>query len=363
MSLQRENQIKSSISVKEKPKKENTNKVELELEALKKKFDKKVEEQGSLQQKLSSYIKKEKSHEEQFLQLKKELKKAENNYKDSESSALEFSKVISEHQKINKELTDKVKNLSDTNKGLKEDLKKDKKSKSIKELKSERAVVHHNKSTHIADNIEDILDKIAPIFSENEYSHLLFELMIYAFHSKNCMSDIEDIIRKSRVLPDIIETYYFQGAIKINHEKQIISDLSKNIQEYGKNIFSKAAVNIIISKDVPSSLVLDAPKIQSIIFHLLLDMSKFVDNTKDLNINFLYKNKLFIIEINGTIHQNNSLFKSMFKQNKLGGNEKDRLGLLLSQKLIERLKGKIESEDKGSDYKFVLTVPSQKIKM
>jgi len=348
-SVTKTKEVKSPIAVKEKPKRETTSKVELELEALKKEFDKNVEEQRVL--------------EENFLQLKNELKQEEDKYKDLESSSLEFSQIISEHQKINKELTDKVKNLSDTNKGLKEDLKKDKKTKSIKELKSENAVVHHNKSISIEDNMEYIFDKVAPVFSENEYSHLLFELMVYAFHSKSCMSDIEDILRKSRVLPDIIEAYYFQGAIKTNYEKQLISDFSKNIQKYGKNIFLKTKVNIIISKDVPSSLVLDAPKIQNIIFHLLLDMYQFVDNTKDLNINFLYKNKLFIIEINGAIHQDNSLFKSMFKQTTLGGNEKDRLGLLLSQKLIERLKGKIESIHDDTHYKFVLSVPTQKIKM
>ncbi len=342
-------EIKSPISVKEKPKKVNTNKVELELEALKKE--------------LSLYMEKEKNYEQQFIEFQNELKNTEEKYKELEVSALEFSSEINDYQQNNKKLSSELEMLISENKDLHAELKKNN-TKSIKELKSEKALLLQNNSINIEENIEYIFNKVAPVFSKNEYSLIMFELMVYAFYSKSNMNDIEDFIRKTKIVPELIEEYYYKGGIKINNEKCMITDLTNNIKEYGKNIFlEKNAIHINISEDVPPSLVFDAPKIQSIIYHLLLDLYQFIDYSKDLNIKLVYKNKTLMIELLGAIHQNNSLFKSMFKQSKLGGNEKDRVGLILSNKLIKRLKGKIESSYDNEHYKFVLSVPTQKIKM
>jgi len=114
---------------------------------------------------------------------------------------------------------------------------------------------------------------------------------------------------------------------------------------------------------MPVSLVFDAPKIQSILLHLLTDLYQFVDYEKTINLNFNFKNKLLYIEIGGFVYQKNSLFQSMFKEKKIGGDEKNRIGLQLSKKLIIRLKGAIEYLYENEYYKFILTVPAQVIKM
>ncbi len=53
----------------------------------------------------------------------------------------------------------------------------------------------------------------------------------------------------------------------------------------------------------------------------------------------------------------------MFKQTKLGGDEKDRIGLQLTKKVMTRLKGNIDYLYEDAYYKFIVTVPTQVIKM
>jgi hypothetical protein len=293
----------------------------------------------------------------------KELEASEVKYKELEVSSFELYSESQIHQNTIKELEKELKLMQKENAYLNTDLK-EKNTKSIKEMKSEKSMLSVKKSSEIDDNIELVLKHVDNDFSENEYAYMLFEMMLYALYSKKGISYIEESIKKSKIVPNIIDGYYFKGDIQVHNEKYRISDLVEHIKMYEKNIFAKMIkLDISVDEMMPSSLVFDAAKIQSIILHLLVDLHQFVDHNHPVNINFTFKKKFLNVEIGGSIHKKNSLFQTMFKQTKLAADEKDRIGLQLSKKIISRLKGEIDYLYEDDYYKFILTVPTQVIKM
>jgi len=295
----------------------------------------------------------------------KELDASKIKYKELETSSLELYSESQLNQVMIKELEKELKLLKKENKGLLNDLKeKESSCKSIKELKSEKSLLVQQKKNNKMENIEDILMHVDNRFSENEYAYMLFEMMLYALYSKKGIAYMEESIKKSKIVPNIIDGYYFKGDIQVHNEKYRISDLVEHIKSYEKDIFAKMInLNIRVDEMMPASLVFDAAKIQSIILHLLVDLHQFVDHSSPVNVNFTFKKKFLHIEIGGSIHKKNSLFQTMFKQTKLGGDEKDRIGLKLSKKVIGRLKGEIDYLYEDDYYKFIMTIPTQVIKM
>ncbi len=348
---------KHSVAVKTKDKPNNVN---VELAVLKKKLDESLEE-------LNSSRKNESIYKTEIDKSQNELKKSKEKYKELETSALELSSEIQVYQSQIKELTEQLEIMKKDHEHLKHELKEEKKNsptKNIKELRLEKSLTGNKKLSKIDENIEFLLDEVNHLFAKNEYSYILFELLVYTLNSKKGMDYLEETLKKSKLVPEIIEGYHFNGDLKVHNEKCIILDFVKDIEEYQNKIFSELTnFNIVVNKEVPTSLVFDAPKIQSILLHLLMDLYQFAEHSKPVNINFAFKNKFLTIEIGGSVYQKNSLFKSVLKQMKLTGNEKDRHGLQLSIKLIKRLKGKIEPVYEDEYYKFVLTMPTQVIKM
>jgi hypothetical protein len=295
----------------------------------------------------------------------KELEASKIKYKELESSSLELYSESQLNQIMIKTLEKELKLLKKENKNLLLELKeKEHSCKSIKDLKSEKSLLAQQNKKNVMENIEDILMQVDNRFAENEYAYMLFEMMLYALYSKKGIAYIEESIKKSKVVPTIIDGYYFKSDLQVHNEKYLIADLVKHIQSYEKHIFSNM-INIKVHVDdvMPASLVIDAPKIQSTLLHLLIDLHQFVDHSKAVHVNFTFKKKFLHIEIGGSIHKKNSLFQSMFKQTKLGGDEKDRIGLQLSKKVIARLKGEIDYLYEDNYYKFIMTVPTQVIKM
>ena len=295
----------------------------------------------------------------------KELSAEKVKYNELEDSFLELYTESQEHRNMIQKLQEDLQWTHKENAELHENLKEKRNSiKSIKELKSDISLLSQSQAVNEDGNIESMLQRVDNVFEKNEHIYMLFELMIYAFSSKKGVLYIEEVLEQSKVVQKIIDGYYFKGDVKVYNEKYRISDIVNHIKGYEKNIFSKnLKFNIIVDKIMPSSLVFDAFKIQSIILHLLLDLYQFIEHDHDVNIHFSFKKKLLYIEIGGVVHKKNNLFKKIFKQTKLGGDEKDRIGLQLSKKIITRLKGNIDYLYEDAHYKFIVTVPAQVIKM
>ena len=335
-----------------------------------KKIDHKKEKELNLQSEITQYKNDlkilEKKYKEKELNLQSEITQYKNDLKileqkdrEIESSFQELNATLKESQNTIKSLELECKTLIKENRVLKEESKK---TNSIEKLKSQKSL--QNNAMNIENNIECLLPHIDTIFSENEYSYMLIELIIYALDSKKGLTEIEEIVKKSKLLPELIESYNFTTDVQVNNEKHILSKLLYDIEQYEKHIFlGEPKINKSVDKSVPVSLVFDKPKVQSIIFHLLIDLYQFINSSKGIMINFKLDNKLFIIELGGFIHTQNSLFKSMFKKTKLRDDDKDRLGLQVSRKLIEKLKGTIEIIYKDEYYQFVIMFPVQFVKM
>jgi len=220
---------------------------------------------------------------------------------------------------------------------------------------SKKLVQNTNKIDH---NLDYILQKVDHGFESYENSYMLFELMIYALSAENGLEYIEEAIEKSKVVKELMQSYYFKSDIQIKTEKSSISLLAHNLQKYDKTIFSNLSkLSIIVDHTMPPSLIMDTPKIQSIILHLLFDLYAFVDYSKAVYIKLLFKDKIFFIEIGGHVHKQNSLFKTIFQRNNPLDDEKSRQGLQLAILLVDRLRGKIKSTFEEQYYKFELSLP------
>ncbi|MEA2048651.1 MAG: hypothetical protein U9O64_09430 [Campylobacterota bacterium] len=277
----------------------------------------------------------------------------------NESSSEALHNTIQKSQEVIEGLETERKALMKENSVLREE---NKNMNRIERLKTEKSL--KSNSVDIDHNIECLLPHIDTMFSDNEYSYTLFEVILYALYSKKGLTEIEEMVKKSKVLSQIIEGYNFTSNVQVNSEKHILAKLLDNIKSYEKHMFlGEPKINLSVDKSVPVSLVFDKPKVQSIIFHLLIDLYQFINSSKGITINFKLDNKLFIIELGGYIHTDNSLFKSMFKKITLRDDDKDRLGLQMSRKLIKSLKGNIEIIYKDEYYKFIVAFPVQLIKM
>ena len=331
-----------------------------ELTALKKKFDESLEA-------LESYRKSETEYKNEIEKSQNDLNESKAKYKELETSALELSSEIEDYQSQIQEVTTQLEILKEEYADIKQELKEAKKSspvQNIKDAKLKNALVSNKELGNLDQNIEFLLDQVNHLFDKNEYAYIVFELLVFTLHSKKGMEELEEIVRKTKLVPEMIEGYYFNGNLKVHNEKYVIKDLVERIEKYRNKIFPEMTdFNIVVGNEVPTSLVFDAPKIQSVLLHLLMDLYQFAEPGKPVNVDFTFRNKLLTIEIGCSVYQKNSLLKSVLKQMKLTGNEKERQGLQLSIKLIKRLKGKIESVYEEDYYKFVFSVPAQVIKL
>jgi len=220
---------------------------------------------------------------------------------------------------------------------------------------SSKMVQNTNK---IDQNIEFILQKVDNRFENYENSYMLFELMVYALSAKNGLEYIEEAIDKSKVIKELMQSYYFKSDIQVQAEKSSIALLAHNLQKYEKTIFTNLSkLNITVDSSMPPSLIMDTPKIQSTILHLLFDLYAFVDYSQDVNIRIFFKDKMILLELGGHIHQQNSLFQSIFQRGNPLNDEKSRQGLQLAILLVDRLRGKIKSTYENRYYKFELSLP------
>jgi len=288
-------------------------------------------------------------------------------YQNLEAKSLQLQKNIAKEEQKTKKSIEDFNVFKNENKILHERIKKLKLSEtpsSIRALKSQQ--IHDIPKVSIVSTgkIEYLLEELSYAFKEHEFSYMYFEMLIYVLSSQKGMSDIEALLKKSKVLSEIIDFFYFKGDLILKNERSSIFELVKHIKGYEKNNFShKIKMNINVGKEMPKTLIFDRIKIQSILLHLLMDLHQFVDHENDILVDISLEGQYLQIKLGGAIHQKNNLFNTMFKQSKLALNNKERVGLQLSRKIIERLKGKIDFSYEDAYYKFILTVPVQVLKL
>lgn len=336
-----------NTSIKEIKKPDNN---KIELEELKEKL--KILSNDNRQ-----YIENEKKHSN-------DLEKSKILYQELEASSSELYDESKAYKSKIKDLEDMLQALKKDNEYLSSEVKKQKSVKSIKDLKSEKSLLANKNKSDISKNIENILKYAGNNFSNNEYAYMFFELMVYSLNSKQGTVYIEDTLKNTQMLQNIVAGYPYNGNIQVYNEKCYISDFIKHIKNYEKIFFNNSVkMNVLADKEMPVSLIFDIAKMKSIVLHVVRDLYKFSDYNKEIKIFLTYKDKFLSIEIIGSIYEKNSFFENIFNQSTPLVEDNNRLELIFSKKIISKLKGKIDYSYKGKYYKFMLSIPAKRIKI
>jgi hypothetical protein len=369
---QQDNKKSSSMKNEFDALEEKYNQLLQENEALEKeKKDKKKEEKrllddlkkvDQLKSDIEEYQNKAEEYKAEVKEYKKLLKQYEERSKSLEDNATET--IDGYLQRINK-LEEQVGDLNDENKILKSELKEEKTKHTANSIENtKKKLFEQSKQDSFMDkNIEFLFQEVDEVFCDHECTYLLLEDIIYALKSKKDIDLIEDKLRNTKLLYDLIDNNRFLGTITVNAEKFLIANLVKKLEKYDQKVFAGAPkLNVAVDEQMPTSLVMDAPKIQNIIFHLLIDLYHFIDQNKPMDIGLLYQDKTFQIALSGAVQKKNTLFKAMLNQTHLG-KEKDRLSLQMAKKLIKIVGGDIEADYGDSHYKYNVSLPVQVIKL
>jgi len=319
------------------------------------------EELQILRQTLEEALQKNRELEESL----KEKEKVCSQLKDIEVSSEELMISNQTYQKHLMEMEDKYASLKKDYEEIRHELKAEK-EKSIHDfntLKKEKSLKSHVHDSVNFKNPEMFLSEMDMHFGVHEYAYTLFEILLYSLESEKGLSYMEETIQKTKIVSEILKGYYFNGDVKVHHEKYHMANLIQKIREYEKNVFPNSfKLNPTMNDETPVSLVLDAPKIQSIILHLLTDMHNFVDYDVPLNIDISFHDKVLSIILQGRIHPQNNFIKSIFKHSTFVLDEKQRMGMSVSKKLIERLKGTIETSYNDDSCIYKIHLPVEVIK-
>ncbi|MFK5976417.1 MAG: hypothetical protein QM493_07915 [Sulfurovum sp.] len=295
------------------------------------------------------------------LNSKKELEKVLKDYikKDAKSN----KKYEKESQK-NIELEDELKTLKNELKVIKDSFKelqnenielksniKDKNTIINKYNNNEIKVKHAQKKLsysfeEIEKNIEFALREFANKFNGYHNAYILFEIIVYALSSSKNMNIIDSFISKIRGFDDFINKFYTTTSIKANRDKYKIRNIFNNID------------NIHFHKNLPISLVIDTPKINSILYHIKEDLASLENDKNLININVSYDNQMLHIQLDTKIYNNSNRFKNLFKQ-KISDSDKNRKGVAVSNRLIKMMKGELDMSYNNNKYQYDIFIPAK----
>ncbi|MFK5976621.1 MAG: hypothetical protein QM493_08955 [Sulfurovum sp.] len=239
-----------------------------------------------------------------------------------------------------------MRELKQDNEDLRADIK-DRNSIILKYSNNEIKEKHVRKreSRKTDQNIEYLLKEIDCKFGGYKNSYILFEMMIYAISSLKGMNIIEDFITKSKDLNNFVDTFYREITIKPKRKKEQI-----------KKVFEdKIKDNLSFDESLPSSLVVDTPKINSILYHIQENLAILSEDKTLVYTNVSYHNEHLLIEVNGKIKQESGILQNIFKKTNTG-NEQE---LMICDKLVKLLGGSLNSSYNEEDYQYKISLPAK----
>ena len=302
-----------------------------------------------------------KTIEELKSNLSEKPKENKDNSKDENAYLAELNKVKEEVVYLNKEIEyfdSELKKLEKENENLAKIAEENKVSTEEKSKKDHKEIWLQKKDAKENYNIEYILQEVDSIFGVNEQAYMLFELMVFSINSTENMQLIENKIKSSKIVPLIVEEFKFENMLKIHKEKYLVSKFIDNIRGYEQTIFpSKIKLNITIDKFMPKFFIFDAPKVQSIVLHLLMDLQEFIDHKKSIDMSFTHNTKLLHIEIGGKLPQETGGFLSGLTKKNIVKDISKRPALQIGRKLLNSFDYDIEPVYKEKYYTFILDVP------
>ena len=197
-------------------------------------------------------------------------------------------------------------------------------------------------------------------FGNSEYTRIIFELIAYTLYSEQGLTYLEEEIISSGIVKKILNKYSFRKTIIVNIDKSKISNIVSNIKSFENLIFNKRInLNMVLGNDVPSSVYIDAKKLENIILHLLIDLFEFIDEheLEDVSIlghsmggkvamrfaleNAQYISKLIVVDISMRAYEARPHHKNILK-----AMQQVDFSIIKSRKEVEEVLAKYISEPK-----------------
>ena len=170
--------------------------------------------------------------------------------------------------------------------------------------------------------------------------------MIYAISSHKGMDIIEDFITKSKDFSNFVNIFYNSITIKPNRKKYQI-----------KKVFEdKIRNNLSFDESLPVSLVVDTPKINSILHHIEENLTLISKDKELIDTDISYSKQRLLININTKVEQKNSVLQSIFKQKIVDENEQE---LMICNKLVKLLGGELNSSYDDENYQYTIALPAK----
>lgn len=319
-------------------------------------------------EKLKEYSRKLDEQNKQIEKYEKEIKKLDakiaskplietnkNTYFEENNKLKEEVKYLNQEIKY---LESEVKKLDKENEALLQ-LNENKESISLDINKQKHKEVWLQRKTERENmNIEYILLDADKMFGANRQAYMLFELMIFALSSDENMRILEEQLQASKIMLKTIKEIEFEDTLKIRKDKYLVTEFIDNIKSFESTILqSQIKFNIELDKFMPKYFIFDAPKVQSIVLNLLLDLQSFIDHNNPIDMRFTHNTKLLHIEIGGGIPQKAGGFLSGFTKKKPVKEISERPALQIGRKILNSFEYDITHKYTEKYYKFMLDVP------
>jgi len=183
--------------------------------------------------------------------------------------------------------------------------------------------------------------------------------------SNNLLEIINDILDFSKIETNLIELEY-RDYSPLDEFKSIVELFKARVLE--KNI----TLNVDIDKNLPKYIKSDALRIKQVIINLLSNAIKFTNNNKTISFKVEFKDKNLSVYVKDEgIGIRQDKVKTIFEPFTQADNSTTRkfggtgLGLTISSKLIEALKGELKVKstlDLGSEFYFTIPIEVVDIK-
>ncbi len=271
-----------------------------DIQELEYKLKEEQKEKKELEKILKEYMLKEIDDSKKIKKLSKDMIKLE-----KELDELKQNKQIQDKNiSIMQDEVSSKRELEEKNKELKADIKE--RNSIIKKYDKNKIKAEFNQNKlasnfdYIQDNIEFLLKEVAPKFDGKQSAYSMFEMMVYAISSHKGMDIIDDFISQSKGLGRFLNIFYNSVDIKANREKyQVKKIFDYNIKD-----------NIIFDESLPISLIIDTPKISSILYHMKENLSQNRADKNLINFDISYDKQLLSIGLNGRIKTDDGLLNN-----------------------------------------------------
>ena len=227
----------------------------------------------------------------------------------------------------------------------------------IKEKIRQTKIVH--KFDDMESNLEFLLKIMGKEFKEFDNAYSMFELFIYSLSSSKGMEIIEKHLSDNKIFIAMIEEFYEQRNIIVHLEKYELAKLFDSLNSYVEQLSNnKIKLEIIADAKLPKTLVIDTPKVCSILHHLISNILGFSQNSDTVRFEINYENKALEFKLGvNTERTDTNIFKNIFGSSKT--NNKSKIEIIITKKLLQSLGGNLNLIHTEKLYQYQLKIPAK----